>query len=286
MHAIVDNFAQLVATPPDPVVSAGRVGARMPSTPGDMPALVISLTVDDQRTTGLGRVARSGELVTRASAIVSVSVTPDTFSPDLRHLRLSPLPLRKNPASLDRAFGADDVQVTNVSDAAHPVTYLVARQPAGQREFSIDVAQARLTFGQGQTSGDQLEVVHWTVTWRDDIEGAAYRGLLNLHLWGGTLGDVVTASQKLQERLTSQRVLIRQLGFSKLLPAGLLAAEHGLHTPPVGSPFQVWRQQLTYRYAFEIERPAQDSSAGPIRHIDVEIDGGLDESLDVPRPTS
>lgn len=286
MYAIVDNFAQLVATPPDPVVSASRVGARKPSTPGDLPAMVISLTIDDQRTTGLGRAMRSGELVTRTSAIVPVSATPDTFSADLRHLRLAPLPLRKNPASIDRGFTADDVQVTNVTDAAHPAAYRFARQPTQPQEFAIDAGQARLTFGGSQTSGNKLEVVHWTVTWRDDIEGAAYRGLMNVDVWASSLGGVTTASQKLQDRLISQHALLRQLGFSKLQAAGLLAAEHVLHTPPDGSPFQVWRQPLTYRFAFEIERPAHDSSAGPIRRIDVDIDGDLDESLHIPRPTS
>jgi hypothetical protein len=286
MYAIVESFAQLVATPPEPVVTASRVGARKPSTPGDLPAMVISLSIDDQRTSGLGRTLRSGELVTRTSAIVEVSVTPDTFSADLRHLRLSPLPLKQNPASIKGAFTAGDVQVTNVSDAAHPVAYRFARQPAEQQEFTIDAAQARLTFGRSQTSGDKLEVVHWTVTWRDDIEGVAYRGLMNVDVWAERLGEVTTASQKLQDRLASQHMLMRQFGFSKLQAAGLVAAEHVLHTPPVGSPFQVWRQSLTYRFAFEVERPAQDSSAGPIRRIDVEIDGNIDESLEILRPTS
>jgi len=286
MYTIVENFAQLVGTPPDAVLAVSRVGARKPSTPGDLPAIVVSVTIDDHRTTGLGGVTRSGELITRTTAIVEVSATPDTFSPDLRRLRLSPLPLRKNPTSTDRRFTADDVQVTNVTEAAHPVTYRWSQQPANAQEFSIAGAQALLIFGASQTSGDKLEVVHWTVTWRDDIEGAVYRGVINVDVWAGNLGEVTTASRKLQDRLASQRALMRQLGFSKLQSAGLLAAEHVLHAPPAGSPFEVWRQPLAYRFAFEFERPAEDSTAGPIRRIDVEIDGGLDDSLEIPRPVS
>lgn len=83
MYTIVDNFAQLVSTPANPVILASRVGARKPSTPGDLPAMVISLAIDDQRTTRLGRVMRSGERITRASAIIQASAIPDTFSWDL-----------------------------------------------------------------------------------------------------------------------------------------------------------------------------------------------------------
>ena len=50
MYAIVERFAQLLATPPDP------------------PAFVVSLSIDDQPTTGLGRVTRPNEVVTRTTA--------------------------------------------------------------------------------------------------------------------------------------------------------------------------------------------------------------------------
>jgi len=286
MYAIVESFAQLVSAPPDPVVAAGRVGAQKPSTPGDLPAIVISLTIDNQRTTGLGRVSRSGELITRTSTIVEVSATPDTFSSDLRHLRLSPLPLRRNPASAERSFTAGDIQVRNVSDAAHPVSYRLTSRPTERDMFEIDVEQAGISFGLPQTLGDKLEVVHWTITWRDDIEGVAYRGLMNAELWAGNRNDVTTVARKLQDRLASQRPLTRQLGFSMLQGATLLAAEQTLYAPAVGSPFEVWRQALAYRFGFEAEAPAQDSSGGSIRRIDVDIDGGLDDSLEVPRPTS
>src|SRR5688572_29714172 len=104
MYAIVDHFAQLVAATPDPVVAASHVAAQRPSTSGDMPALAVSVAITDQRTTGFGHVIRSGELVTRTTAVVTVAATADTFSPDLRQLRLQSLPLRKNPVSSGGAF--------------------------------------------------------------------------------------------------------------------------------------------------------------------------------------
>ena len=103
MYAIVDNFAQLVVAPPEPVIAADHVGVRAPTTPGDLPAVVVSLRVGDQRMSGLGRVMRSGEVVTHTTNLVEVTATPDTLSADLGELRLSPLPLRRNPTSMDSA---------------------------------------------------------------------------------------------------------------------------------------------------------------------------------------
>jgi hypothetical protein len=286
MYAIVERFAQLVATPPDPVIAASRVGAHTPATQGDLPTIVVSLAIDDQRTTGLGRVTRSGEMITRHSAIVPVQEGPETFSPDLRRLRLSPLPIRKNPASTSRQFSADDLAITNVSDATHPIAYQYLEQPAGPHDYAIDPVHALVNFGGAQTAADTLHVVHWTVTWRDDIEGAAYRGLLNADLWGASIGDVTTLSQKRQDRLVSPRTLMRQLGFSRLQSAGLTAAAQLLHAPSAGSPFPCWRLPLAYRFAFELEWPAEDSSAGPITRIDVNFTGAVHDTLAIPRPSS
>jgi hypothetical protein len=286
MYTIVDHFAQFVAAAPNPVVAASRVAAQKPSTSGDLPALAVSIAIADQRTTGFGHIFRSGELATRTTAVVNVAGTAETFSPDLRQLRLQSLPLRKNPVSSGGAFTGDDVQVTNVTDSSHPVPYRFARRPTARDEFAIDADQGRLAFGAAQIAGHTLEIVHWTVTWRDDIEGAAYRGVMTVEVWAGSLADLTAASRRLQDRLFTHRPLLRQLGFSRLEPAGFLAAEHVLHTPAAGSAFAVWRQPLTYRFAFEVERPAEESSAGPIRRIDVDMHGAIDDALRIPRPVS
>jgi hypothetical protein len=286
MYSIVDHFAQLVAAAPNPVVVAGSVAAQKPSTSGDMPALAVSVAITDQRTTGLGHVMRSGEFVTRTTAVVNVGGTAAGFSPDLRQLRLQSLPLRKNPVSSEGALTGDDVQVTNVTDSTHPIRYRFARRPTAPDEFAIDPEQARLAFGAAQTAGHSLEIVHWTVTWRDDIEGAAYRGVLTVEVWAEGLADLTATSRRLQDRPFTHRPLLRQLGFSRLEAAGFLAAEHVLHTPVAGSAFAAWRQLLTYRFAFEVERPAEDSRAGPIRRIDVDMHGAVQDAVRIPRPVS
>ncbi len=285
MYPIVDAFARLVVTPPDPVVATGHAGGRKPTTANELPAVVVSVTIEDQRTTGLGRVMRSGELVTRTSRVVDVAASPDTFSSDLRRVRVAP-PLTKNPASVNRRFTRDDVAVTNVTDPSRPVPYRFASQPSRVDEFTIDATQALLTFGAGQKSGDKLELVYWTLTWRDDIEGTAYRGVMNVDVWGGTFGEVTAAAKSLEDRVASRPDLLRQAGFSRLQGASLHAAEEVLDTGPAGSSFHAWRQLLAYRFAFELERPAQDSSAGPIRQIDVDIEGDIEDALHIPRPLS
>jgi hypothetical protein len=215
-----------------------------------------------------------------------VGATPEAFSSDLRRLLVSTLPFRKNPSSRAREFTEEDFRITNVTDASHSVTYRMSPEPSERDEYAIDVAEATITFGASQTVGDRLEIMHWTTTYKEDIQGVTYRGLLNVELWANSLSELSSTSRRLQDRLSSQRVLMRQLGFLKLQAASLAAIEHTLHTPAVGSPFPVWKQPLTYRFAFAAEMPSDLSGVGPIRRIDVDIEGEVDDALSIPRSIS
>jgi len=56
-----------------------------------------------------------------------------------------------------------------------------------------------------------------------------------------------------------------------------------LHNPPVGSPFSVWNQKLSYTFVFEAEEGGDLSSGIPIKLIDVNMDEHLVESFQIPR---
>jgi hypothetical protein len=272
MYSVIEKFAEVLSAPPEPILPGNRIGHKRPSTSSDIPMIVVSLTIQDHRTTGLGRVTRSGETLTRTTLLLEVRSTPETFSADLKRLRLQPLPLKKE----------QDVQIKNVTDSIHPTTYRRVDEPNRKDEYAVDATRAEVNFGQAQSGGEKLEVVHWTVSWRDDILGNAYRGMLNVELWSNSLNDLNMMSRKLQDRLNSNRELLRQNGFSRIQAASLAPVDHLLHNPAIGSPFPVWNQELSYQFAFEIEQQSELSDAGPIKRIDVDIDGHLNESLTVP----
>jgi hypothetical protein len=58
LHLVVARCADMLVAAPNPVLPADRVGARRPAASTDLPALAISLTVEDDRGSGLGPLTR------------------------------------------------------------------------------------------------------------------------------------------------------------------------------------------------------------------------------------
>src|SRR5687768_509324 len=123
LSRVVDMCTEVLATHPDPVLPASSVGAKRPSTGAELPAIALSLTVDDTKGNGFGRFIRSGDVLAQYTSIVEVRPNPATFDARLRTLRIAPLPLKRNPASLAADFSAEDIQVRNVTNAEHPIPY-------------------------------------------------------------------------------------------------------------------------------------------------------------------
>lgn len=271
MQLIVDRMAEILTGSADPVTPAGSAGARVPDNGSQIPAVVISLSIDSTRGTGFGRFIRSGNVLAEHTAAVQVARNPDTFPDDLTHLRVAPLPLRRNPDSSSEDFGAEDIQVSNVTDPVHPIDYRFVDPPHAREEYRIDEEQAEIVFGAPQTEGDTLQVTHWTVTWRDDIVGERYSGLISLEVWSARADQATTMSKNLQDRLLQGNGDLREKGFMKLQPAALEPLETVQYAPPTGSPLQVWKQRMSYRFAFEAEEGGEISDGLPIKRIDVDI---------------
>jgi hypothetical protein len=281
MTMVVDRLVHVLATFPEPVLPSSAMGTRRPSNGSQVPAVVISLAIDSAKGHGIGRFVRSGNAVVRSSAVIEVQPTPQTFSSDLRTLRIWPLPLKKDPSSVERTFSENDLQITNLTDAAHPIVYRMTDAPAQRDEYRLDVPQALVRFGQAQTLGERLELVHWTVAWRDEIPVYRYHGTATLETWANSDEQVDELGRKLQVRLGSEPELLQQEGFLALAPVRLEPAEHVIHDPPVGSPFAVWRQRAAYRFSFEGEEPVEVSSGVPIKRIDVAVPDGAVRDGDV-----
>ena len=281
MSAVIDSMAAFLSSAPDPLLAAGRVGDRLPSTASDVPAIALSLVIESTRGTGMSRYLREGNQLVQNTSIIDVSVTPTTFTSDLKTLRVPALPIRKNPASPAGNFTGNDVSVTRVTGAGQPVTYRYVDRPAAVSEFAADAIRGLIVFGAAQPAGEKLQVVYWTVAFRDDVRGDHCNGLITLELWAGSAADASALSRKLQTRLFD-RPGLRQYGFSALLPAGLTPTQSSNYQPASGSPFAVWNQALTYKFHYEAEQPTEASSGGPILKVNVDMDDELRETFSVP----
>lgn len=282
MSLVVDKLVEVLSASPDPVLTASNIGVKSPSNGSDIPAIAVSLTIEHDKGTGIGRFVRSGESIAKNTAVIEVRATPETFSSDLRLLRLWPLPLVKNPSSTKRNFSEEDIQIRNVTDLGHPIDYRIVEKPVRKEEYTLDVPRAQVVFGGPQTEAEKLEVSHWTVTWKDDVLNESYTGSMTLDIWSNNLNQGSEIARKLQQKLSSNRALLRQKGFLKLQPAGLEAVENIQHGAAIGSPFTAWKQKLTYKFAFEAQEGGELSSGIPIKRIDVDMDDHIDESLSIP----
>jgi hypothetical protein len=281
MHLVIDRLVEVISAARGASLPAGNLGSRRPSSGSDVPAVSVALTLETEKGPAIGRFIRSGDGPARSSSVIEVKASEDTFSANLKSMRISPLPLRKNPASARKEFTEDDLQIRNVTDLSNPARYRMAAAPTRKEEFKLDVARARIEFGAAQTEGEKLEMIHWTVTWRDEILADRFIGLMALEVWATSFNQADGIARNLQDVLRSNRVLLREKGFLKLHPFSLGTAEHLRLDPPAGSPFPVWKQKLEYRFAFEAEDGGELSGGVPIKQIHVEMDDHIVEAFSI-----
>jgi hypothetical protein len=281
MQTIADNLAASLSMLPDPLLPAANMGMKKPATVADLPAISLVLEMDGLERDGIGRVARSGEIVVKNTALVTVSQDPELFSPDLQAMRLRPLPLRKNPSTRQTGLNAYEVELRNITEPGQKISYRQVLKPSHPDEFTLDPPRARVIFGGPQIPADTLEVTHWTVTWRDDIIISRYKGRVFLEIWAENFSEIDALSRKLQTRLAVQPGPWRQQGFLMICPNRMESAENFRHTPASGTSFSVWRQQLVYGFAFEAEEGAELSEGLPIKKISVDMDQELPETFTV-----
>lgn len=283
MNTVIDKLVEVLAATPEPVLSQNSMGAKEPSSSVDVPAIVMSLIISSYKCNGIGRFIRSGDSIVKNDAIIEIKSSTENLSADLKSLRLTPLPLKKNPSSLEKDYSQDDISVRNVTDPNHPVNYSMTDRPTQKDEYRLDAQNAQIIFGKPQKEGDILEVIHWTITWRDEILGKRYSGLMNLEIWANSFNETDEIARRLQNKLSSKRISLKDKGFSNFQPASLEPVKSILHSTPSGSPFSVWRQKLVYKFTFEAEEGGEISSGIPIKQINVNIDDSLLESYSIPR---
>jgi Tfp pilus assembly major pilin PilA len=282
MYLVIDRLVEALASGSEPLLSAERMGPRKPTASVEIPAVVFSLQLDQAKGAGLGRFVRAGDTIVKSTNIIQVALSVDTFAENLRTLRIAPLPLKRNPSSTSTRFGASDISIKNVTDQNNEITYTFTDKPAQPNEYTVKTATAEIIFGAAQTPNDKLEVAHWTVTWRDEILGDIFRGQLAMEVWANSISQSREVSRKLQDKLKTDRSLLRNKGFVDLKPAALKPAENMTHVPVTGSSFPVWIQTLEYKFTFEAEDGGELSSGIPIKRIDVDMDDFIVEQFSVP----
>ncbi len=281
MYIVVDRLVEALASGGNAILSADRLGSRKPAAGIDVPAIVVEVNFQTAKGAGLGRFVRAGESIVSATSIIEVEATVDTFSPSLKSLRISPLPLKRNPSSTTENFSAADIQIKNVTDLSNPIDYTFVEQPTSRTEYTLNRATAEIVFGSPQIAGEKLEVSHWTVTWRDEILGDKYSGSLSIEVWENSFNLTRDLSRRLQDKLQTGRALLRTKGFQSLQPLTLGPIENVSQPVTVGSAFSAWKQKLEYRFAFEAEDGGELSSGVPIKRIDVDMDDFIVEEFSV-----
>jgi hypothetical protein len=281
MRAVANRLAAILASSPEPVLAAGRIGLRMPSSEGDLPSVVISLSLDEKNGACLNRYVREGHGVVKHESVVDVNSTDPRFTSDLLTLRIEPLPVRKNPASMSREMGADDLLVRNVTTLAQAVTYELVDRPARPNQFALLQSNATLQFGQPQKAGDKLEITHWTLEFREAITSDSFRGNLTVEVWASSSDQAESLAGKVEGKLARDRAELRNQGFSCLDPRSLGPVTAVSRAS--GAAFSAWTQRLGYRFAFEMEGGGESSSGTIIRQVKVDLQGENPESFSVPR---
>jgi hypothetical protein len=277
---IVDRFAAALSSFPSAAVSLDRIGSAEPNSSGQLPRLVLSVQIADRRGTGLARFSRAGDILVQQRTIVDVAASQDTFSADLRTLKLAPLPLKKNPSAPPGAFGPADVAVSDVSGAS-PVAYSLVASPTRTTEFSLDPVRATLTFGTRQPAGHKLDVSHWTVQWRDDITVTRVRGRLCLDLWANDAIQLDGIARQVTDSVFNGADVFRQSSFPRLSLMQLDSIVNVLQQPPAGTAFAVWKQRIDCEFVFEHEPTGEASQGIPIKQINVEPQGFVRETLTI-----
>jgi hypothetical protein len=285
MDAVIDGMIRFLSAEPDALLPSTRLGDRLPGSVGDLPTVAMSLAVESVRGTGLRSFRREGHQLVQNTAAVDIVVSPDTFSSDLKTLQISPLPLKRNPASLNGDFSQDDVQVVRVTGPAQPLLYKFTNAPTTAEEYRIDSLRSILIFGAPQPGGEKLQVTHWTMNFREDIRAFFYRGAITLEVWGRNSDETATLARKVQGKLGSDAAALRQNGFASVFPAALFAAENASYQPAAGSAFAVWKQKVVYKFCFDAEQAPEADAGGPIRKINVHVDRTLDEVFSTPAGT-
>lgn len=281
MNIVINKFVEVLSASPEPVLTPNNLGVRRPSNGSEIPAVVLSLIIEDYKGIGMGRLIRSGDTVVKNTSVVEVRSTPETFSSDLKSLRLWPLPLKKNPSSTKREFTDNDVSIRNVTDLSHPIGYRMVDKPTQKEEYKLDVTRAQIIFEEAQIQGEKLEVTHWTVTWRNEVRGERYSGVMNVEIWSDSFNSTDEISRRLQDKLKEGQTVLKQKGFMKLLPASLEPVANMRYESSIGSPFSVWNQKLAYKFTFDAEEGGELSSGIPIKRIDVDMDEHIKESFSV-----
>lgn len=279
MFTVVDKIAEVLSSQPESILPLNSVGSKKPFHPGELPIIVISLHIDRHGYIGIGRFIRAGDTTVQHTGIISINGSERNAGSDFKFVRITPLPLKKNPSSTQSSFTDQDVQVRDVTDPSTPIMYSMVENPVTRNEYRLDVPSATIFFGDSQLEGAQLEISHWTITHRTEIRGERFDGTAILDIWTGNKDLTHEIAYKVQTKLSTHHQLIRSKGFIKLHPAHLDPVEAYQQTPPVGSAFNVCKQKLSYKFAFEREDGGELSSGVPISRIQVDMDHQLDETF-------
>jgi hypothetical protein len=282
INLLIERLVQVLSGAPQPSSSIKTLGLRTPVSRADIPAITISATFDHPKGRGLGSFIRAGNSIVQNRILINFNEPTSTGATNLKSIRIWPLPLRKNPNSNQSGFTEQDIQIKNITDPSRTTEYHLIDRPVDSNEFAINSSTGEVTFGKSQNANDRLEIVYWTVTWRDDITAERFSGTMGLEIWAADASEADTLFKWLDSKVSKNGMDLRQKGFMVFLPRQLEPSQSLQHQPAFGAAFPVWKQKVGYHFVFEGEEGGEISSGAPIGRVDVKMDDNFVETFSVP----
>lgn len=274
LHRVIASLASLLSAAPDALLPAGRVSVARPALAVDLPALAVGVVLDASGSVTTPRFIGEGEQRVQHRALLTVQAGTGGFAADRAALDLTPLPVRRAPpGSVDA-----DVAIVNLTLPAGSQVYRAVAAPLSADEFRLDFARARVRFGAPQRAGDELEVSHWTVSWREPLRALRLQGTLLLELWTANSAEAAALGARLQDRLALP-ARTRFHGFLTLRPRRAEQAEALQQPSAIGAAFTAWRQRIECAFAHELVDGGQETAGATIRRIDVAMDDAVPDRL-------
>lgn len=264
------------------VAGAPPVGGAVPTSPGDIPRITVSLTDIQPTNRGLGAVPSAP-----FEGALRVDTTLDLADPVLRAggedvalLSVDRRTLQLPHGAVVRASGDDTPPYTtgDLLVRLGATTFTPVQQTPAATQVQLDIPSGALTFANPLPAAGTLQLGYFVGLWEVRVE--RFTAITHLDVAAPSAGAVETLSAAVESALTPERG-IQQGGFRRLEPRAVSTIAP---IPGIGGAHR--SRRLTYAAEFERIEPVIPSSGGPIRlvHVDVRLapDHAVVESFEVP----
>lgn len=262
---VIDAVNSYLGSVLDP--APALLGAALPGSALELPAVVLSVSDVRQALTGLGRqpvLSRKGALQVEPSvdlaqpALVFGDETVDLLSADRRTLQAPHSPWVRKDGTPPPLTAAD----IRVHLGATALTLVGTPPAAGQ--FRADPVRGQLTFGAPLPTSGRLSLLYFIGEW--ESRATRYEGVLAVDVFATSATNVDTLSRAVLQALQPDRAC-PIAGFGPLS-----SASYGVIAPSGVAGDGVARtRNMTFSFDYEYQEAVITTGGGPISDVSVDI---------------